>query len=336
MKKFILPLILTSLLLSGCFGSNKTNNTSYQNSNEDEYVNYDRQSLSIISPTGAPATAFYKFAASSKFETNDTPTNIVAMMVAGQKDIVVLPTNAGVQAIVNKKAPYLLAATITFGNFYVASLGNDDNGVMDANDTILLFQKGNVPDKIFHYVYGDSLDAAIKYVEAVSDASKALIQGKFVDADTGENVVPNYVMIAEPALTAAKKQLGEGSKVSVYANLQEKYKEKSGNKELYQASVFVKDDTNVKLKAGTFLRVLNKDIELAIETPSLLKEGMNQIEAPRNKTVFGVDPDLAMEVLANGNGMGLGMKYASGTNRDGIKEFLKLFNINEVDEKIFY
>ena len=293
MKNKLITLILTTFALTAC----GTNNSSASNVSTSEPATFDRTSLSIVTPTGAPALGFYNFATSNKFETNDVPTNIVPMMVAGQKDVIVLPTNAGVQAIVGKKAPYLLAATITFGNFYIASMGNDDNNVMDASDTILLFQKGNVPDKIFHYVYGDSLDAGIKYVEAVSDASKALIQGKYVDSESGENVVPNYVMIAEPALTAAKGQLKEDSKVSVYANLQEKYKEKSDNKELFQASVFVKNDASVKAKAADFLSTLKADIEGAVANPDLLKEGMKKVGDAESKTVFGVAPELAANVL---------------------------------------
>ena len=331
MKNKLITLILTTFALTAC----GTNNSSASNVSTSEPATFDRTSLSIVTPTGAPALGFYNFATSNKFETNDVPTNIVPMMVAGQKDVVVLPTNAGVQAIVGKKAPYLLAATITFGNFYIASMGNDDNNVMDASDTILLFQKGNVPDKIFHYVYGDSLDAGIKYVEAVSDASKALIQGKFIDSESGENVVPNYVMIAEPALTAAKGQLKEDSKVSVNANLQEKYKEKSGNKELFQASVFVKNDASVKAKAADFLSTLKADIEGAIANPDLLKEGMKKVGDAESKTVFGVAPELAANVLKNNNGMGLGYKAAK-ENKASIDEFLKIFNIAETNEEIYF
>ena len=73
------------------------------------------------------------------------------MMSAAQKDVIVLPTNVGVKTIETAQAPYKLAATITFGNFYIASLGNDDNGIMDA--TITSFYSKIMSDKLFHYIW---------------------------------------------------------------------------------------------------------------------------------------------------------------------------------------
>lgn len=332
MKKLFILTSLVALALTGC-GSNtssqKTQTNPGDSAIDDPRFVFERNSLSIITPTGAPALAFYDFATSPNFETNDTPTNIVAMMVAGQKDVVVLPTNAGIQAINGKSAPYKLAATITFGNFYVVSMGNDTNNVMDASDTILLFQKNNVPDKIFHYVYGNSLDSAIHYVEAVSDASRAVISGSFVDADTGTNMTPNYVMIAEPALTNVKSKK-DG--LTVYANLQEEYKNKANNKEIFQASVFVKNtlDTNT---ANAFLSTLEYDITSALNDSNKLKEGMSKVESAA--TVFGIAPEMAETVLKNGNGMGLGYKYAK-SNKAAIDTFLSLFNIPETNEEIYY
>ena len=320
MKKYIIPLLLASMALIGC-EANK--------GSSEEVKDFDRSSLSIITPTGAPALAFYNYAGLSNFETNSVPTNIVAMMAAGQKDVTVLPTNAGIQAITGKNAPYQIAATITFGNFYIASLGNDSNETMDAGDNILLFQKGNVPDKIFHYVYGDTFDSNIYYVSAVSDAAAALISGSFTDADTGTTVVPNYVMVAEPVLTNV---LSKKENVSVYADMQDKYKEKSGNKELFQASVFVKNSVDKEL-ATFFLSSLKKDIEDAIAEPTKLSEGMAKEETAAE--VFGVAPAMAEAVLKKNNGMGLGFKYAK-ENKEAIETFLALFNIKDIDEKVYF
>ena len=344
MKKILFPLLLASLVLVAC---QKPNDESKDTSSEmeassdvlpetseltptsSEPTGYQKTSLSIVSPTGAPALAFYDYANLSNFETNSNPTNIVAMMAAGQKDVVVLPTNAGVQAIKGKSAPYKLAATITFGNFYIASLNNDENNEMDASDTILLFQQGNVPDKIFHYVYGDSFNSNIHYVSAVNDAASALIAGSFVDAETGNRIVPNYVMIAEPALTNV---LSKKDTVTVYADMQAKYKEKTGNKDLFQASVFIKNSVELQL-ANSFLASLKEDIEGAIADPSKLSTGMNKAEDAQ--VLFGVAPQMAENVLKKNNGMGLGFKYAK-ENKEGIENFLTIFGITGIDETIYF
>ena len=321
MKK-IFPLLLTTLAISACSING--------NSSGGAAVYYNPEMFSIVTPTGAPALAFYKYASYKNFETNSVPTNIVAMMNKGEKDVVVLPTNAGVQAIVNAKADYKIAATITFGNFYIVSMNNDDNQTMDENDTILLFQKNNVPDKIFHYVYGNALDSALHYVSAVSDAASAIIGGKFTDPDLGTELVPNYVLIAEPALTNVASKKGDA--ISVYANIQEEYKKKSNNAELFQASVFVKNSLEYE-KVKLFLDDLKNDINDAIADPSKMSAGMSKIEDAA--TVYGVAPAMAEAVLRKNNGMGLGFKLAK-ENKEAIKTFLGIFGINDVDEKIYY
>lgn len=321
MKIKLTLLALLGFALSACTTATGTTSTS-------ELV-FNRNALSIVSPTGAPALAFYNYAELSNFETNSDPTNITAMMSAGQKDIIVLPTNVGVKTIATAQAPYQLAATITFGNFYVASLGNDANGVMEETDNIVLFQKNNVPDKLFHYIYGNSLNAGIHYVNAVSEATAALNSGTFIDEVSGNTLTANYVLIAEPAFSTVK---ANKPNVTLYADIQEEYKSKSNDLAIFQASVFVKNSIN-DLTINAFLASLKEDIEAAIENPALLSAGMNKVA--NAQTIFGVTPTMAENVLSNNNGMGLGFKKAK-ENKIAIDNFLALFNIEETDEEIYF
>ena len=308
--------MITGLALTGCRPS--------------QQLIYCTTALSVVTPTGAPALAFYNYAGLNNFETNSNPANIIAYMAAESKDFVVLPTNAGVKAIIDNNLPYKLAATITFGNFYLVSMGNDDdeNG-MDAGDTILLFQKNNVPDRIFHYIYGTDLNDAIHYVNAVSDAAQAAMTGSFSDPDDGLTYTPNYVLLAEPVLTNV---LSKKQNVSVYADIQAKYKEVSNNKEIFQASVFVRNAAG-KENTDSFLNCLKKDIEGAIADPSKMVEGLNRDASPAE--TFGVAPAMAESVLRKNNGMGLGFKYAK-ENKEAIETFLSIFNLRDIDEKIYY
>ena len=323
MKK-LLTLIAAVTLLTSC-GTPKA-------SSKEEVKEYDRSTLSVITPTGAPALAFYKYANQTNFETNANPAEgIIPQMVTGKKDVVVLPTNAGIQAIVNKKAEYQIAATITFGNFYLLSMNNDENKTLDANDTILLFQKGNVPDKVFHYVYGNDYDANVHYVSAVSDAAAAVNAGQFVDAESGKNVVPNYVLLAQPVLqTVLTKNADKG--YAVYADMQAKYKEKSDNKALFQASVFVKTSVN-KDTAKAFLESLKADINNAISNPDVINDSLKDVTEVQ--TVYGIAPAMATAVTKNNNGMGLGFEYAKD-NKAAIETFLKLFNIEGLNEEVYF
>ena len=315
MKK-ILSLIAVAVLLTGC-------NIKKQ---------YDRSTLSIIAPTGAPALAFYNYATSDKFETNSNPAEgIIPQMVAGQKDVVVLPTNAGMQAIINKNANYQIAATITFGNFYLVSMNNDENNTLDASDTILLFQKNNVPDKVFHYIYGNEYDANIHYVAAVSDAAAAANAGSFVDAESGNRIVPNYVLLAQPVLmTVLTKNQDKGYVVA--ADLQAKYKEKSNNQALFQASVFVKK-TVEKETAKTFLESLKEDVNSVIKNPDIFTSTLS--DTTDIQALYGIAPSVAASVTKVNNGMGLGFAYAK-ENKEAVETFLKLFNIEGFNEEIYF
>ena len=315
MKK-IFSLIAVALMLTGC------------NQN-----NYDRSTLSVVSPVGAPALAFYNYSANNNFETNSNPQEgIIPQMVSGQKDVVVLPTNAGMQVILNKNANYQLAATITFGNFYLLSMNNDTNNQLDADDTILLFQKNNVPDKIFHYVYGDSLNSAIHYTspDNAGNAAAAANAGSFVDSESGERLVPNYVLLAQPNLRKVLED-NKDKGYSVFADMQAKFKEKS-SVPLFQASVFIKKTVEREI-AENFLESLKRDINGVLKNPSLFTKALKSTKT--NIGIYGIDPADAEVITKENNGMGLGFAYAKD-NKQAVETFLKLFNIEGFDEAIYF
>jgi len=302
MKK--LNLLLLSVMLVGC----KSNNNGYKD-------------FRIIVPTGAPAIAMSAFCDFLNFETVTDPSKILPVMATGQVDIAVLPTNVGITAIHDKSIPYKLLGTITFGNFYIASTGNDEDGVVDANDYIVSFQKGAVPDKIFHYVHENSLDNALHYVSSAQEAAKCLKLGKNLTDDSRK---VDYVVIAEPALTSVMQT---SPNVFVYEDLQESYKLKSGGLGIYQASVFVNKTIDKK--------IINENIEVDLKmsiTEMLTSENavlnyMNKVSNP--ELLFGVNPEVAQQITIIGNKLGLGYERAE-KNIDGINLFLSLFGVGEL------
>ena len=292
----------------------------------DNQVNDSYKDLSIIVPTGAPAIAMAEFATLEKFETTTDPSTIVPTLASEQYDVAVLPTNVGVQAINVKKIPYKLLCTITFGNLYIASTGKDSDGVMSADDYIVSFQQGAVPDKIFHYVYGTELDSALHYVASAADAAKCLKTGKNL-ADESHDV--DYVLLAEPALT---KVLETTETASVYANLQQLYASKSNGLILTQASVFVKNSLDSSVVKESLYPVLEASINQMINNADEISVKMNKIADPA--TIFGVEPTYAVKTARDGNKMGLGCKLASSIKND-INEFLSIFGVSSIaDESI--
>lgn len=295
----------------------------------------DTSSLKIVTPTGAPSIAFYKEVGNANFETNSTPSNIVAMMTSSSdKDIVVIDTVSGIKAI-NNGAPYLLAANITFGNFFIASTGKDDDGIMNEGDKIVLFGQSQTPDLLFHYLYGESFDSNIEYVANATAAAQCLASGKNVS--TSSEI--DYVFLAQPALYTILNNTKAPTygKASIYKNIQEEYKAKTNNQELVQASVFVRksDDKDYNKMLKAYLENLNQAINEAIENPTLVKESMDQISAEEVTSIFQINSNAAKAVLEDNNGLGLGYKKALD-NKQSIDSFISLFSLGETNEEIYF
>ena len=308
MKKTKL-LFLSIILLAGC-------------SNEPGEKK-DPNQLNVLCPTGAPAVAFTSNLANPNLKFFSEASDIIALMSNDEADVAVLPTNAGVQQI-NKGLKYKLAATITFGNLFVASTGLDDDGVMDESDYIVSFQQGNVPDKIFKSVY--SVDGGLHYVANAQEAAKCL-KLKKNSADNNANV--EYVLLAEPALTTLK---AGGAEFTIYSNLQEEYKNKFNNQQIFQASIFVHQDLDHEV-AETFLGSVKSNVESILANPSLL-ENASQID-PEAETHLGIKIAPAVSAITNQNHLGIG--YVDAYSHKGeIDTFLSIFGMNATNEEIYF
>ena len=325
MKKYLLTFIPFLFLVSGC-NNNKTNNNN--NNNENDYV----LDLSIAAPAGAPSACLYKYINDSEHITIVDTKNagdLVNVHMSQNKDVVIMPTNAGVQAIKNKNVPYKLAANITFGNLFIASTGHDTDGVMNGDDYVAVIQQNNFPDVLFKYVYGDLGLSNVHYLTNAAPA-QVLISGKNSDDN---NALVDYILIPEPAFSAAK---AKNPNVTQYASLQDEYKKKAGDKEITQASIFINNNVN-KEKANKFLSALKNDIESFINDASILDSYVKDLDDVQFANLFGVpNATLLKNLTTNGNRMGLGYKDAF-TNKSNIDQFLSLWPaIGETSEEIYF
>jgi len=303
MKKKSLLCLLSFMLLASC------------NNNEN---------LTILVPTGAPSLAFYNHFDNVNFTSNNSPINIASSMTNNGSDIVVIDTIKGIDAI-NNGAPYKLAANITFGNFYLAGTGNDDNATLDKDDVIVSFGMGQTPQKVFELIYGNDF-TNMSYVTNVSEAATCLISKKTLDKASDVD----YVFIAQPVLTNA---LSKNKDASIYANIQEEYTRITG-KSLIQAGLFIKDSVS-KNDSKAFLEDLNEDIDELLANPSLLdKYSENEEITNKFTTLYGINSTLAKKTIENNNVIGLGFKYACD-NKENINEFISLFNLTIKDEDIY-
>lgn len=306
MKKKLLLLTLP-LLLAGCS----------KQAEQDFELNVDG-SLSIMTPTGAPAVVFSAFIQDAKYQPSSNPQTIIAQMVKEQVDIAVLPTNAGVQQIVAKGLNYKIASTITFGNLFIVSSGSDDDAVMDETDDIYLFGKNNVPHKIFQAVHGFTVsDDHFKNTSA--DIKTMIKSGDAYD----------YALISEPDLTSL---LLEGTSVNVFENVQTAYKNKFNQQEIYQASIFVKNGLN-KESLDSYLNAVERYVQKISSEPDYLNKIL-EVD-PTAESVLIIDIRAAIESIKNGNKLGIGYKKAY-EHKEEIDTFLSIFGMSKTDEAIYY
>ncbi|MBQ9458187.1 MAG: hypothetical protein IJU64_06800 [Bacilli bacterium] len=320
-SKFFFPSLLV-VALTSCGG------TSVSSSEKSIPSIPSDPELTVACPAGAPAVALAPFANSKKVEINANPANVVAYLTENSgKDVVVCPTNAGIAAIMAKNAPYRLASTVTMGNFFLASTGHDANETLDPDDYVVVFQKGNVPDKLFQYVYGDMNLTNVHYVDAVTNAAQALITVKNI---SDNNAFVDYVLIAEPALSAACLK---NPNAKQYANLQAEYQKKSGEK-VVQASIFVHKDVDVA-KANTFLGQVSEFTNGFLQDPSILDSFLGDMDESTVQSKFAINADALKRMTEGGNRMGLAYLPAK-ENKAAIENFMKLFGMNKVDEKVYF
>ena len=320
MKKALLILI-PALLLVGCGEKNK-----------EEPVEEYKLNLSIAAPSGAPSVCLYKYLADeSKVEIRspEEASGIAAYMATDAKDIIILPTNAGVQQIMKNNANYKIAANITFGNLFVAATGHDDDGVMNGDDYVVLIQQNNVPDKLFQYCYGDLNLTNTHYLTQASNVKNVVATGKNPE---DENADVDYVLVAEPAFAAGKSQ---NANATQYASIQEVYKTKSGNKEITQASIFVSNNANVE-EVNKFLAALEKDINDFVANPSVIDNYVTGFDQVQFAAKFGVgNAQLLKTLTTNGNRMGVGYKNAL-ENKASIDAFITSLGLKESNEEIYF
>lgn len=279
------------------------------------------EKYTAICPTGGPAIALSCLASNSGFETTSDPSLLPSYFAAGKYDLIVAPTDVGVKSIKNG-CNYKLAATITYGNFYLVSTGKDDNNVMDEGDSVVLFQQGGLPDKIFHYIYGNDFNSTITYVKNVAVAANAY-DSKTVTTEDGTKIDADYVLLAEPKLTALNI---ESEKV---ISLNEKFEEKSGVAQIYQASIFTKNGFNAD---NVLEKIKNSVTNMTQVDKNEVKNNMNVVNDPQ--TFFGMSPELAYKCINNNNSLGLCFIYAKDAI-PAIKNYLSIIGVEDVNEEIF-
>ena len=282
--------------------------------------------LQVASPAGSPAIALYKYLGDSDhLEVNTDANNVVAYFsstkTSERKDVILAPTNAGIAAI-NSGANYKIAATVTFGNFFLISTGSDEDKTLNKGDKVMAFQEKGVAGKLFNYLYGDK-ELDVEFKTTAADVKNVVLTDKDFNAD--------YILLAQPVVNAVVSAK-EG--YSVFANLQQDYKEKTGGKEITQASIFVRNDTDTQL-LNDFLKNIKSDVESLLKKPEVFLDAVSGMDDTVVTAKVTAKKEAVVNLIKNGNALGLGFKYAL-ESKASVDAFIGTLGLQETNEEIYF
>ena len=138
----------------------------------------------------------------------------------------------------------------------------------------------------------------------------------------GEKV--DYVLVAQPILFAQLNNSPIKDQLTVVASLRTKWEEKTGQKAIPQAGLFVNYSNYTKYKSDftAFLDELDDSIDTCIEDPTTMKNGLDAYgDADAQKAFFGFNSGVAFNVQKNGAN---GFAFVSSEDADtiSISDFL--------------
>ena len=79
---------------------------------------------------------------------------------------------------------------------------------------------------------------------------------------------------------------------------------------------------------------IEKDVNNAIENPDLISEGLKDLSTEEVTAKYGVASEVAIAVLKDNNGLGLGFKNSMDI-KDQIDSFISLFSLENTNEEIY-
>lgn len=192
----------------------------------------------IVMPDGTPALSMAKlFSENKTIAGRSADYQIVAAdalmteMGTGSADVLVMPTNAGINGIVAKGFDYKLVSVNVLGSLYI--VGPDADGEITFDDLkgkkLGSIGKNNTPDWVFgKIVEGKGLtysDYNVTFYNEAPMVKQAITKGEI-----------DFALVGEPAATA----FSAGQTGWERMNLQTYWKEVTGQDNYPQASMFVK------------------------------------------------------------------------------------------------
>lgn len=250
MKKILalILIVVVGVALSGC-------------TNEKEDVH-----LKIMVPSGSPALAqtYMESTLPSlgehvtyEIEVVSGPTPLAAAFSSGSHDIIFAPTNLGAMLIASG-VEYQLAATVVWGNLYLAT-GTDDSFAMAdlEGQEIVVFGEGATPHIILKALvdnYNYTNPPTFTFVDSAGTANAQLIQDP-----------SKIVLLAEPVLSVAALPSNVSNLKSI--DLQVEWENLTGSSSYPQAGIFVKTELDSEV-VNAYLEQVEIALDYAVSNPA--------------------------------------------------------------------
>ena len=291
MKKLILMMTLGGLLLTSCGNS------------------VDTSGLKVISPTGAPALAFYNKATQL---TTGGAAEVKPELLKSNYDFVVFDFYNGLKIQKEKQGHYKLARILTAGNLYLVGINHTEKPTEGAK--VASFSENSLPDLAFKELYGDR-GLTMSYTADATGIGPVLKSGKI------EGVEQDYVVVPEPVLSKVLLTMEDISKYTIFSFAKD-WKEAKGEDHIVpQAGLFVNMDkyNENKVVYDSFINELGSDITIGVNNPNKIKDGIDSIgNADAQVAKFGINSTDAYNAQKDRNGVGLLTSY----NKSMVTSFL--------------
>lgn len=285
----------------------------------------------FVSPSGAPSLAlFTMFEDDTNYQTKSNPQLVSAELLGNNFNYVIFDSINGLRAIQKNEANFKLYGLLTGGNYFLAGIDKNAEAVPSADDYIVSFGQGLIPDIVYNYLYPEvPVDA---YVSATADAASVLKDGMY----QGNEV--DYVFIAEPSLTSAMNDTNANThgRVSIIANIKEEVEAKTGMPGMPQAGLFVRYDGFYKdhqEEVDEYLSFIDTNIDNAIDHPDVVRDYLNQFDQDAVKMKFGYNANIVYALQQNGQNR-FGLVRASERDAIDINEFLTIIGQPTVDPSL--
>lgn len=227
--------------------------SSEESTSSSSSVSYDDKetSFQVVSPQGAPAAALARYANDDSVVFGGAQ-DVKAAFTSANSDFIIFDSVNGMKL---SKDNYRLVRMVTFGNLYLVSTGNDEDGVPSEDDFIFSYGKDLVPDLAFRAVSELTIDA---YGAQVSDTGPVLKSGIY------QGTKVDYVVSSYPVIANMMADTTKLTDLSITMNVAEEFGKKYGTDGFPQAGLFIKkslqDDSSKRVEIEHFLTVFDADV----------------------------------------------------------------------------